>query len=382
MAIRESNQPWRQIAFNANLNCIIGKRATRKSTVIDLLLYAFDRFDDNEKNAAEQRLSSPGYTVEVFVAKGSNVYCCRRKSGPGTPSAPAWFKLKGSDFSLLSSAPSALVLPRKYTHEAIKGRLSEKTRLMEFIDWRVLGSRSTIETALGARDELLKSAKSADFAITASAKKKLLKSCSTLFNRRLKLPDTTVKKKMSGSKLSKVEIQLDRYGKEDDKALFMVEVTPARSTGSKRENYIDKARLFLLQDGEYKLIEKLSAGTQNAAMMLLLMNQGEFGPLIVDQPEQYLDVSAVTSLLVRRMRQLKTAQQIICVTGDEHILLSGDAEHVVVMGSQEHVEVLDSGDTNNLKIQKHILDIFEGDAEGWELRKKNRKLATILGGVG
>lgn len=378
MAIQESDHPWYPIAFNPDLNCIIGKRGTKKSMVIDLLLYALGRFDDDKKTEAEERLASQGYAVDVFVAKGANVYCCRRRSDAGTPSAPAWFRLKGAAFTPLSAVPKKLALPRKYTHEAIRGRLSKKTRLMEFVDWRVFGPHSTFKTALQKRDKLLHAAQAVDFAAVAAATKKLRKACNALFNRRLRLPGTTVKKIMSGTKLRKVQIQLDQYGKDNDKALFMVEVTPAKRTGTEQQEYIDQARLYLRESGKYQAVDRLSAGTRNAAIMVLLMNQGTFGPLIVDQPEQYLDVSAITGLLVPRMRQLKAAQQIICATGDEHVLLSGDAEQVIVMRSEEQIEVL-TGDTNDRNIQEHILEIFEGDADGWELRKKNRKLAAILG---
>ena len=378
MAIQQPGQPWCPIAFNPSLNCIIGKRGTRKSTVIDLLLYALERFDDDEKTEAEKRLASQHYAVDVFIAKDANVYCCRRKSAAGAPSAPTWFKLKGAAFTPLSAVPKNLVLPRKYTHEAITGRLFEKTRLMEFVDWRVFGLHSTFETALRERDKLLQAAQAVGSATVEVTTKKLRKACNALFNRRLHLPGTTVKKIMSGTKLRKVEIQLDQYGKEKDKALFRVDVTPAKRTGTKQKDYIDKARLYLRQNGKYRNIDRLDLGTRNAAIMVLLMNQGAFGPLIVDQPEQYLDVSALTGLLVWRMRQLKAVQQIICVTGDEHVLLSGDAEQVIVMRSEKQIEVL-TGDTNDLKIQKQILEIFEGDADGWGLRKKNRKLAAILG---
>lgn len=372
MMIRQPGRPWCPIAFNRSLNCIIGKRSTKKSTVVDLLLYALDRFDDDEKPEAEARLAGRGYAVDVFLTKGANVYCCRRRSVAG---APAWFKLKGAAFAPLPGAPKNLALPRKYTHEAIMGRLSEKTRLMEFVDWRVFGPHATFETALRARDKLL----DAGFAASAAAAKKRQKACRAVFNQRLRLPDTTVKKIMSGRKLRKVQIQLDRYGDENGEALFMVEVAPAKRTGAKRQDYIDRARLYLRQGGKYRAIDRLSVGMRNAAIMVLLMNEGVFGPLIVDEPERYLDVSALTGLLVPQMRQLKTVQQIICATSDEHVLLSGDAEQVIVMQSEERIKVR-TGDTNEPYIQKRILEIFEGDAGGLELRKKNRKLEAILGG--
>jgi hypothetical protein len=110
-------------------------------------------------------------------------------------------------------------------------------------------------------------------------------------------------------------------------------------------------------------------------MMLLLMNQGVFGPLIIDEPEQYLDVSSITGMLIPRIRQLKTQQQIICVTKNEHFLISGDAEQVIATQSEEKLEVI-TGDINDKKIQERILEIFEGDEDA--LLGKIRKLGRIL----
>jgi hypothetical protein len=107
------------------------------------------------------------------------------------------------------------------------------------------------------------------------------------------------------------------------------------------------------------------------------MNQDAFGPLIVDEPEQYLDVGAITTTLVPRMCSLKTQQQIICVTKDEHILLSGDAENVVVTQSEKNLEVT-TGDINDHTIQQRVMEIFEGDSKGMALQDKCRKLDAIL----
>ena len=109
--------------------------------------------------------------------------------------------------------------------------------------------------------------------------------------------------------------------------------------------------------------------------MLLLMNQETFGPLIIDEPEQYLDVKSITGMLIPRMRSLKTQQQIICVTRDEHILISGDAEQVIATQSEKKLEVI-TGDINDKAIQELILEIFEGNR--YALLEKIRKLGRIL----
>ena len=154
-----------------------------------------------------------------------------------------------------------------------------------------------------------------------------------------------------------------------------MKVTKGKWTGTKEQDFFDEATLSVLVKSKYKTFKKLSTGEKNAAMMVLLMNQGAFGPLIIDEPEQYLDVSSITGILIPRIRQLKTQQQIICVTRNEHFLISGDAEQVIATQSEKKLEVI-TGDINNKEIQEHILEIFEGDRSA--LLEKIRRLGRIL----
>jgi len=366
---------WSYISFNPNLNCIVGKKATHKSTIVDLILYGVDRFHEEEKDL-EKKLIDEGYSVEVFVEKDGEVFCCSRsKNG----SSPSWFKFAEAkkSFVKLDQKPPQLALPRKYHHEGITGRFSAKTRLMEFIDWDVLMKYRGMERCLEKRDKYLKKMEEKVFAKSSSDLGSLKKACQALFEKRKSIKKPTDKKVKSKNKSTTVEIPLPQYGKKNDKFLFKVKVKKAKYTGSRRQDYIDQASLYILDRKDYKSFGRLSTGKKNAAIMALLMNQESFGPLIIDEPEQYLDVSAITGTLVPRMRLLKTEQQIICVTKDEHILLSGDAENVVVAQSEKGIDVI-TGDINNHKIQQQVLEIFEGDPRGKSLRDKNRKLAAIL----
>ena len=79
-----TGKKWSHIAFNSNLNCIIGKRKTNKSTIIDLILYGLDRFEDTEKKE-EKELVKRKYSTNVFIAKGSEIICYSRDKEGNPP---------------------------------------------------------------------------------------------------------------------------------------------------------------------------------------------------------------------------------------------------------------------------------------------------------
>jgi len=344
-----SEKKWSYIAFNSNLNCIIGKKRTNKSTIIDLILYGMDRFEDERKDE-EEELIKKRYSVNVFIAKDSEVICYSRDK-EGNP--PSIFKYGDGSFTLVKTKPE-MELPRKYNHKAIEKLFSQSTDLMDFLDRHVFVNKK-IQSYMDDRNKYLKKVRSRNFKDCASDMKQLAKACRQLFDERKK----------------HIKPALEKYGKN----LFKVKITKGKWKGTKEQDFFDKATMSVLVNYKYKSLTRLSTGEKNAAMMVLLMNQGAFGPLIIDKPEHYLDVKSITGILIPRMRKLKTQQQIICVTRDEHILVSGDAEQVIATQSEEKLEVI-TGDINNREIQKHILEIFEGDR--FALLEKSRKLGRIL----
>jgi hypothetical protein len=344
-----TGKKWSYIAFNSNLNCIIGKKQTNKSTIIDLILYGLDRFEEKKKDE-EKELIRKKYSVNVFIAKGPDVICYSRDNKCDHPDI---FKHKNGSF-IPAEAKQDMELPRKYNHEAIEKLFSESTDLMDFMD-RHIFVNNEIQAYIENRNKYLKKVISKNFENCASEMKQLVKACEQLFEKRKK----------------QIKPALEKYGKN----LFKVKITKGKWKGSKEQDFFDKATMSVLVKSGYKSLTRLSTGEKNAAIMVLLMNQGAFGPLIIDEPEQYLDVISITGMLIPRMRKLKTRQQIICVTRDEHILVSGDAEQVIATQSEKNLKVI-TGDINNKEIQKQILEIFEGNR--FALLEKSRKLGRIL----
>jgi len=340
---------WSHIAFNPNLNCIIGTRRTNKSTIIDLILYGLDRFVDENRDD-EESLIERKYSVNVFLAKDPDVICYSRDN-KGSP--PSILKYRDGSFIPFEVKPD-MELPRKYNHEVIERLFSQSTSLMDFLDRHVFVNEK-LKSYIDDRNKCLNEVKSASFENCVSDMKRLVKVCEQLFNERQK----------------QIEPALRKYGKN----LFKVKVTKGKWMGTEEQDFFDEATMSVLVESKYKPFKKLSTGEKNAAMMVLLMNQGAFGPLIIDEPEQYLDTVSITGMLIPRIRELKTQQQIVCVTRNEHFLISGDAEQVIATQSEKKLEVI-TGDINSREIQEHILEIFEGDR--FALLEKVRKLCRIL----
>ncbi|UCF05784.1 MAG: hypothetical protein JSV33_01730 [bacterium] len=354
IAFRRQGGTWNHVAFNPNLNCIIGKKKTQKSAIIDIIMYGLDRFEGAGNGSGpadeEKDLIKHKYQVNVFIGKNNNTYCYSRK-GAGKPET---FTLNNGSFTKFAGTPQ-LELPRKYNHEIIEERFAKKIGLMDFLDRHIFANKK-INSLLDRRNTLLGALEAKKFGTNDPKMKKLRKTCKSLYDERKRVLDTS----------------LSLYGKD----VFRVKVAKGKwSTGTKKEDFYDKASMTVRVRSRHRSLNTLNTGEKNAIIMVLLMNEDAFGPLIIDEPEQQLDVASIVSILVPRIRKLKTQQQIICVTKDEHIILSGDAEQVIATQSEKDVEVV-TGDVMNRDMQHQILEIFEGSRGAME--DKTRKIRSIL----
>ncbi len=353
-AFRRGKGGWVYTGFNENLNCIIGRKGTGKSMIIDAILYALKRFDlkeGEEVTAAEQNIIDRKYTVDLFIGKGSEIYCYSRSG----KSDPKIFRLDGTSFVPYEGVP-ALEFPRKYDHKVIEKLFTGGAQLIDFLDRHIFAGDKA-KDLLAERNDLLEKARKAGFTGCEKEIAALRKVCGKIFLERARIMDKSLKK----------------YGGD----IFRVKVTRGKwEKGDGENDFFDRADLSVRSGSRYKRINGLSTGERNAVMMVLLMNEDAFGPLIIDDPEQYLDVASIVSILVPRMRKLKTSQQIICATKDEHILLSGDSEQVIVTLSEDKIEVI-TGDITSPAIQEQVLEIFEGGREA--LNDKNRRVCQMLG---
>jgi hypothetical protein len=322
-----------------------------------------------------QWLADEGYAVNVFVGRKTDVICFARAVA-GSPPELHRRQARGSFKKIDQKDLADFPLPQLYKHAEITARISDPIGLMGFLDRYVFEKTRGIARLRQQRAKHLARAVNKQFERCAADLTKLRKACHDLYEARQKVPGVDARRHKSNGKVKYVELSLPQLGQMQGEPLFKVRITPGSCAGSRKQAYEDRAELRVRREPKrYKAWSSLPAGTRNAAGMALLMNQENFGPLIIDEPERHADVRALLQWVVPRMRALKTQQQIICVTNDEHVLLDGDAEQVIVMQSEDQAEVK-VGDTNDKHIQEAILEIFEGGREG--LRSKLRRLAAVI----
>ncbi len=120
--------------------------------------------------------------------------------------------------------------------------------------------------------------------------------------------------------------------------------------------------------------ENMTGGQKAMALLDLIFNLSKSGyPIIIDQPENDIDVSGISDDLKKLILDQKEKRQVIIATHSPNLLLLTDSENVVVAENKENsIEYHNSG-IEDENIQADIVSILEGGSDA--LKKRMLKLS-------
>jgi len=130
-------------------------------------------------------------------------------------------------------------------------------------------------------------------------------------------------------------------------------------------------RLYITIDGKEREFFTLDKGMKKAVIMLILLCSEKFGPVIIDSPESYLDNEGIFDFIVPRIREVKDLQQLILLTGNPNIAVSGDPENIIVLeGKVNRIKkVLTGCSIERKEIKGDVIRILEGGMRAFTSRK-------------
>jgi energy-coupling factor transporter ATP-binding protein EcfA2 len=118
----------------------------------------------------------------------------------------------------------------------------------------------------------------------------------------------------------------------------------------------------------FKDAAELSRGQKCTALLPILLARRE-SPLLIDQPEDNLDNHFIYQTVVESINRLRSTRQMIFITHNANIPVLGEADLVVVMNSDGRRGFVEKAGTVD-ECRTHIIDLLEGGAEAFELRRK------------
>lgn len=146
------------------------------------------------------------------------------------------------------------------------------------------------------------------------------------------------------------------------------------------EKYFESARTSICSAGDLKTqvkiagepIDNMSPGMKAQALLKLFLNDevasGRWTYIVIDQPEDNLDVATIKEFLIDRLKQLKLNVQFFVVSHSAPVIVNGDARTIIVCNNDNKRIEYDFGTMNDSSIKQSIADVLDGGERYLKMR--------------
>ena len=140
----------------------------------------------------------------------------------------------------------------------------------------------------------------------------------------------------------------------------------------------DKPRIrFKKEDGKYHELQELSIGQKCTALLIIALADGT-RPIIIDQPEDALDITSVYEDVTLQLRARKSVRQFILTTHNPTVAVAGDSDQFhVLTASASHAQLGGLGAIDRLEVREAVIQHLEGGRAPFALKSKKYGLAVV-----
>jgi ABC-type dipeptide/oligopeptide/nickel transport system ATPase component len=132
--------------------------------------------------------------------------------------------------------------------------------------------------------------------------------------------------------------------------------------------------LYRKQDGSYHPLAELSVGQKADALLMIALGDSQM-PVVIDQPEDALDLSSIWEDVCQRLRMSKHARQFIFTTHNSSLAVASDSDQFIVMDADANTGwIADSGSIEQGEIKTRVVEHLEGGPESYDLKRRKYNL--------
>lgn len=131
---------------------------------------------------------------------------------------------------------------------------------------------------------------------------------------------------------------------------------------------------YRLPDGPYAPLDQLSTGQKCTAFLVMTLCEGET-PIIVDQPEDSLDIRSIWEDMCERLRLGKRSRQFVFTTHNSSLAVASDSDKFVVLAADgRRAEVVLAGAIDGPEVREEVIELLEGGQETYFLKQRKYDL--------
>jgi len=138
---------------------------------------------------------------------------------------------------------------------------------------------------------------------------------------------------------------------------------------------------YQLENGEYSHISEISVGQKSTAFLIMALSDGNM-PIIIDQPEDSLDLKTVWNDVCLKLRSGKDQRQFVFTTHNSSVAVASDSDNFIILESNAiQGELKYSGAMDNNPVANEVLNYLEGGIDTYNLKSKKYNINDRLKNV-
>lgn len=127
---------------------------------------------------------------------------------------------------------------------------------------------------------------------------------------------------------------------------------------------------FRKEVGVYDDLTELSLGQKCTALLIIALCDGTM-PVVIDQPEDALDIISVWEDIAKKLRRGKNSRQFILTTHNSSVAVASDSDQFIVLkAGAMSGRIVASGAIDRPDVKKAVIDHLEGGEDPYILRSK------------
>ncbi len=124
-------------------------------------------------------------------------------------------------------------------------------------------------------------------------------------------------------------------------------------------------------NGQFAELKDLSVGQKCTALLIIALCDGEM-PVIIDQPEDALDIASVWEDIAKKLRRGKYSRQFILTTHNSSLAVGSDSDNFIVLtpSGADRAKVSHKGAIDRKDVRQQVIAHLEGGDEPYKLRQR------------
>jgi energy-coupling factor transporter ATP-binding protein EcfA2 len=127
---------------------------------------------------------------------------------------------------------------------------------------------------------------------------------------------------------------------------------------------------FRVESGELVQLKRLSTGQKCTALLIMALCEGNI-PIVVDQPEDSLDIRSIWEDMCVRLRDTKRVRQFVFTTHNSSLSVASDSDKFVVLAADgEQGGIAHAGAIDGDEMREHVITLLEGGKATYFLKQR------------